>query len=109
MQEQLQSAQQERDAAITQAAAAASEAAACQQQLQEAAQQLADARQQLADAADSKDVLQQQLHSLQAALQEMAAEKDAAFTRLGGCARGQNVSKQSGPCGACTQCACEDV
>lgn len=54
-----------------------------QQQLQEAAQQLADARQQLADAAESSDAMQQQMHTLQAALQDMANDKDAAFTRLG--------------------------
>lgn len=83
LQEQLQQVQTERDAAVIQAAAARSDAAAAQQQLQDAAQQLADARQQLADAAESRDAMQSQLHSLQAALQEMAAEKDAAFTRLG--------------------------
>jgi chromosome segregation ATPase len=80
---QLQQAHAERDNATAQAAAAKSEASALQQQLQEAAQQLADARLQLAEAAESRDAMQHQLHSLQAALQDMASDKDAAFTRLG--------------------------
>jgi chromosome segregation ATPase len=92
LQEQLQAATAERDGAQAQAAQAQADAAALQQQLQEAAQQLADARQQLADAAESKDLVQQQLHSLQAALQDMATEKDAAFTRLGGCSRWSALS-----------------
>jgi septal ring factor EnvC (AmiA/AmiB activator) len=83
LQVQLQQAHAERDDATAQAAAAKSEASALQQQLQEAAQQLADARLQLSEAAESRDALQHQLHSLQAALQDMASDKDAAFTRLG--------------------------